>query len=45
MDCFEHQYILHLSFLSIKIKEAKICSVLKFLHKVFPNKKWFIEVK
>jgi len=45
MKSFEHRFALQIGLLSIKIKEEKLLSVLKFLHKIFPHKKWFIKIK
>ena len=45
MESFEHRYVLHIGFLSIIIPKKALLSVLKLLHKIFPDKKWIIEIK
>jgi hypothetical protein len=45
MKSFEHRYVLCFSILSIDLPERTLLPVLKILHKLFPNKKWFIKIK
>ena len=45
MAFFEHAYYLRIGILSIGLPERNLLPVLKILHKLFPNKKWFIKIK